>query len=68
MNLPEGLLIYCQHDKNAPPQQVIVRNLGTRLGTWAISLDRTTLHLEQELKTLANHIARRVQEIEMNPP
>jgi 5-methylcytosine-specific restriction endonuclease McrBC regulatory subunit McrC len=36
LNLPEGLLIYCQHDGNIPPQQVEVRNLGTRLRTWAV--------------------------------
>ena len=28
LNLPEGLLIYCQHDGSTPPRLVDVRNLG----------------------------------------
>jgi 5-methylcytosine-specific restriction enzyme subunit McrC len=41
LNVPEGLLIYCQHDGNLPPRQIDVRNLGTRLATWAVHLDGT---------------------------
>lgn len=59
LNLPEGMLIYCQHDGTAPPQQIHVRNLSTRLATWALRLDRTPGHLEQELQALAADIAQR---------
>jgi hypothetical protein len=51
-----GHLIYCQHDGSAPPQHIDVRNLGTRLATWALRLDRTPGHVEQELQALAMQI------------
>ncbi len=60
LDLPEGLLIYCQHDATAPPQQVDVRNLDTRLRTWAVRLDRSPDHVEEELRELADHIVERV--------
>jgi 5-methylcytosine-specific restriction enzyme subunit McrC len=59
LNLPEGLLIYCQHDGNAPPHQITVLSTGTRLATWALRLDRTPSDLEAELQDLARHIAAR---------
>jgi 5-methylcytosine-specific restriction enzyme subunit McrC len=59
LNVPEGMLIYCQHDGTAPPQQIHVRNLGTRLATWALRLDRTPRHVEQELQALATQITTR---------
>jgi 5-methylcytosine-specific restriction enzyme subunit McrC len=40
LGVPEGMLIYCQHDGSTPPRQVQVRNLGTRLTTWPLHLDR----------------------------
>ena len=61
LNIPEGMLIYCQHDGSALPRQVDVRHLGTRLATWAIRLDRTPGHVEQELQALAAHISRRTE-------
>lgn len=62
LNLREGLLIYCQHDGTAPPQQVDVRHLGTRLRTWAVRLDRTPGHVEDEMRALADHIVERTAE------
>lgn len=59
IDLPEGLLIYCQDDNIPPARQVTVRNLGTRLGTWAIRLDRSPADLEQEIRRLGQHIAAR---------
>ena len=61
LNVPEGMLIYCQHDGSAPPQQIDVRNLGTRLATWALRLDRTPGHVEQELQALAIQITKRAE-------
>ena len=57
---PEGLLIYCQNDGGTPPREIKVRNRGARLRTWAIRLDRTPHHAEDELRMLADHIAARV--------
>jgi len=56
LDLPEGLLIYCQHDGAAPPQRIDVRNVGTRLRTWAVRLDRTVRHIEGEMRALADTI------------
>lgn len=55
----EGLLIYCQHDGSAPSQKVEVRNLGTKLQTWAVRLDRTPHHVEEELRMLSDHVVAR---------
>jgi 5-methylcytosine-specific restriction enzyme subunit McrC len=59
LNVPEGLLIYCQHDGTVPPRHVDVRNLGTRLATWAVHLAGTPGHIEEQLQALARHIASR---------
>ena len=59
LKAPEGMLIYCHHDGSTPPRNVTVRNLGTRLSTWALRFDRTPSHIEQELQALAAHITQR---------
>ena len=56
LNLPEGMLIYCQHDGTTPPRQISVRHLGTQLTTWALHLNRAPRHLEQDMQELAGHI------------
>jgi 5-methylcytosine-specific restriction enzyme subunit McrC len=60
LNAPEGLLIYCQHDGSTPPHHIDGRNLGTRLATWAVHLDGSPRHIEEQLQALARHIASRV--------
>jgi 5-methylcytosine-specific restriction enzyme subunit McrC len=67
LNQDEGLLIYCQHDGTAPPGEVVVRHLEKRLRTWAIRLDRSPQHIEQELSRLAEHILERVQQSSHDP-
>jgi 5-methylcytosine-specific restriction enzyme subunit McrC len=59
LNVPEGLLIYCHHDGTAPSTNINVLNLGTRLSTWMLRLDRSPSHIEQELQALAAHITQR---------
>lgn len=59
LNVPEGLLIYCYHDGTAPPTNISILNLGTRLSTWMLRLDRSPSHIEQELQALAAHITQR---------
>jgi 5-methylcytosine-specific restriction enzyme subunit McrC len=52
LNAPEGMLIYCHHDGTAPPTNIRVLNLGTRLTTWMLRLGRTPRHIERELQAL----------------
>jgi 5-methylcytosine-specific restriction enzyme subunit McrC len=63
LGLPEGLLVYCQHDGTVPSQQIEVRNLDTKLRTWALRLDRTPRHIEEEMQALADEIVSRCAEI-----
>ena len=56
LNLPEGLLIYCQHEGRAQPREVLVRHGGPRLKTWSVRLDGTTSEVEGELSSLADEI------------
>jgi hypothetical protein len=47
---------------NAPGHRslnISVLNLGTRLSTWMLRLDRSPSHIEQELQALAAHITQR---------
>lgn len=68
LHVPEGMLIYCHHDGSAPPRNIRVRNLGTQLSTWALRLDRTPSHIEQELRALAAHIAQRAAAAQVSIP
>lgn len=61
LGVPEGILVYCQHDGTVPPREIEVRNVGTRLRTWAVRLDRTPHHVEEEMLRLADHIAFRAR-------
>jgi 5-methylcytosine-specific restriction enzyme subunit McrC len=56
LDLREGLLIYCQHDGNALPQDIQVRHIGVHLRTWAVRLDRTLDHVEEQMRGLADYI------------
>jgi hypothetical protein len=58
VNVPEGMLVYCQYDGAAPPTNISVLNLGTRLSTWMPRLDRTSIDIEQELQALAAYITK----------
>lgn len=58
--LDEGLLVYCQHDGTAPPREVEVRHLGTRLRTHAVRLDGTPAHVEAQLRAVALDLIARV--------
>jgi 5-methylcytosine-specific restriction enzyme subunit McrC len=67
LGVPEGMLIYCQHDGSTPPRQVQVRNLGTRLATWPLHLDRDPRALEQQLQALATQILQRAASADPKP-
>jgi 5-methylcytosine-specific restriction enzyme subunit McrC len=57
LDVPEGMLIYCQRDGSSPPKDIKVGKLGTRLVTVAIGLSGTPEDVEQRLRGLASHIA-----------
>ncbi|MGP0006184.1 MAG: McrC family protein [Acidimicrobiales bacterium] len=59
LELSEGLLIYCQVDGLTPPREIDVGQLRTRLCTWAVRLDRSPAHVEQEMQRLADYVVER---------
>jgi 5-methylcytosine-specific restriction enzyme subunit McrC len=61
LDVPEGMLIYCQRDGSIPPREIKVGKLGTRLVTSAIGLNGTIEDVEQRLLELAGHIAARAE-------
>ena len=56
LDVPAGMLIYCQRDGNAPATSITV---GVRLDTSALALTGTPADIEQRLHPLADQIARR---------
>jgi 5-methylcytosine-specific restriction enzyme subunit McrC len=61
LDVPEGMLIYCQRDGSVPPREIEVGKLRTRLVTLAIGLSGTPKDVEQRLLELAGHIAARAE-------
>jgi 5-methylcytosine-specific restriction enzyme subunit McrC len=59
MNLPEGLLIYCQADDDAPEREVTVRYAGKRLWTYSIPLAGRPAEVERGVADLAGWIVAR---------
>lgn len=58
LDLPEGMLIYCQHtDAETDQSAVVVRNAGTRLVVQAIDLTGPPASVECEISALADAIA-----------
>jgi 5-methylcytosine-specific restriction enzyme subunit McrC len=57
LDVPEGMLIYCQRDGSVPPRGIKVGKLGTRLVALAIGLSGTPEDVEQRLLELADDIA-----------
>ena len=54
MDLPEGLLIYCQADGDAPDREVVARHTTKRLRTHAIDLSGTPDEVEDAVERLAD--------------
>lgn len=54
LDVPAGMLIYCQRDGDAPPRAITVGTHQTRLDTWALTLSETPADIEHRLKDLAN--------------
>jgi len=60
LDLPEGVLVYCQGD-GAPEREVVVRHVGARLRTYALSLYGSPAEVEAEVAELASWIVSRVE-------
>lgn len=61
LRLPEGVLVYCQADGTLPPEEVVVRNVGTTLWTWALPMTGPNAEVEAGLADLARWVAERAQ-------
>lgn len=59
MDLPEGVLVYCTTDEDAPPGLVEVRHGGKRLYAWRLRLDGSRAEVETAVARLADWIAER---------
>ncbi len=59
LDVPAGMLIYCQRDGDAPPRAITVGTHQTRLDTWALPFSGTPTDIEHRLKDLANGTAER---------
>ena len=59
LDLPEGLLIYCQTDGGVPDREVTVRHAGTEMRTHAVTLSGTTAEAEEAVKDLADALFER---------
>lgn len=63
LDIPEGMLIYCQRDGDIPPREIRVRD--KKLTTWPLRLDGTPANVEGQLLQLAEEIARRAAAVPM---
>lgn len=64
LDLPEGLLIYAQHDGSTPSREIEVRHAGVRLRTRAVRLDGTPREVDAHLGDLAAELSERAQDLE----
>jgi len=61
LNVPEGMLIYCQRDGGVPPGEIEVGRLRARIVTWALGLSGTPNDVEHRLRELARQIVNRIE-------
>ena len=62
LDLPEGVLVYCQDaEAPVPPKVVTVRHAGKRLHSWALTLAGGPADLDAEIEELAAWIERRAR-------
>jgi 5-methylcytosine-specific restriction enzyme subunit McrC len=61
MNLPEGVLVYCQADGPLPPRAIEVRHTGRRLQTYALDLSGPPATVTRSVNELARWIAGRAE-------
>jgi hypothetical protein len=63
MNLPEGVLVYCQADGPVPPRAIEVRHTGRRLQTYALDLSGPPAAVTRSVDELARWIGDRVENL-----
>lgn len=61
LDVPAGMLIYCQRDGDAPPTSITVGAHQTRLDTSALALTGTPADIEHRVQTLANQIIQKTR-------
>jgi 5-methylcytosine-specific restriction enzyme subunit McrC len=59
LDVPAGMLIYCQRDGDAPPTSITVGAHQIRLDTSALALTGTPADIERHLHALADQITQR---------
>lgn len=60
LGLPEGMLIYCQHDGDVPPRLATVVGAGAeRLATTAMQLDGSPADIDRRFRALAEDLLAR---------
>lgn len=60
LDVPEGVLVYCQNDGATPPQEIVVLNSEKRLQTHALTLAGGPTDLDAKIQMLADWIVDRV--------
>lgn len=68
LDLPEGVLIYCQADGGRPAREVTVRHAGKRLHVRAVNLSGSTAEVAREIEDLAIWIAARTEQVQPQAP
>ena len=59
LDVPAGMLIYCQRDGDAPPRSITVGAHQMHLDTWALKLSGSPAHIERRLGDLTDQIIER---------
>ena len=59
LDVPAGMLIYCQRDGDTPPTSITVGADQVRLDTSALALTGTPADIEQRLQALADQITQK---------
>ena len=59
LDVPAGMLIYCQRDGDAPPTSITVGADQVRLDTSALALTGTPADIERRLQALADQVTQR---------
>ena len=68
LDLPEGVLIYCQADGGEPAREVTVRHAGKRLHVRALNLSGSPAEVADEIEDLASWIATQSDQVRPHAP
>lgn len=68
LDLPEGVLIYCQTDGGKPAGEITVRHAGKRLHVRALDLRGSPAQVTKEIEGLATWIAARSEQVRPRVP